>query len=673
MNFIFRTITVLVCLLLGSIVSLFAQDDKVNIENKDHDIEAITVSTNVSQPSIKQGAVVQTMRSEKIEALGMDGLHDVVRSFAGVNITDYGGLGGVKTVSVRSLGAHHTAVSYDGVVISNAQGGQVDIGSFSLENIEEVSLTIGQGDEIFQGARNFESSGVLKLKSAAPNFVDQKIKVGLQAEAGSFGYYNPALDLAAKISDEWSMRVVSDWMKTDGDYPFTLVNGQIVTEEIRNNSDVERLRAELNVYGTVGSKGGKLNIKGSYLDSERGLPGSVIYYNTRANERLWDKSRFVQASYSVDLSSKWSVQSSAKYDYAWTKYADWDTRYQDNYLENRYTQQEYYLSGTLLFKPSKRWSFSFAQDVFENILVTTLNDCPDPYRLSLYSAFAAQYRTERLTATASLLGVHINEWALNDTYEIAPDREHLSPSASLSYQILADHDLRMRLSVKDAYRLPTFTDLYYSTMGNTDLKAERAMQYNIGVTYGGNPLPSIMDYATISVDAYYNEVHDKIVAIPTMFLWRMINLGEVEIKGLDVNLSTYFTLFDSVKLNVSGNYTYQDAVDVTDPADKNYGDQIPYTALHSGNMALTLQHKWFDLGYRATMVGNRYSLPQNIDVNLIEGYIDQNINISRSFDFAHFSMRLRAEVLNLCDVNYDVIKNYPMPGRQYRFSVKFTY
>ena len=57
----------------------------------------------------------------------------------------------------------------------------------------------------------------------------------------------------------------------------------------------------------------------------------------------------------------------------------------------------------------------------------------------------------------------------------------------------------------------------------------------------------------------------------------------------------------------------------------------------------------------------------------IEGYIDQNINISRSFDFAHFSMKLRAEVLNLCDVNYDVIKNYPMPGRQYRFSVKFTY
>ena len=57
---------------------------------------------------------------------------DAVRNFAGVNVKDYGGIGGLKTVSVRSLGANHTAVLYDGVAISDSQNGQIDFGKFIL-------------------------------------------------------------------------------------------------------------------------------------------------------------------------------------------------------------------------------------------------------------------------------------------------------------------------------------------------------------------------------------------------------------------------------------------------------------------------------------------------------------------------------------------------------------
>ncbi len=643
-------------------------------EKREIAIDSVTVSTvSASQPAVKQGTPVQILSKSKIEILGLDALHEAVRTFSGVNITDYGGVGGVKTVSVRSLGAHHTSVSYDGVVVSNAQGGQVDIGSFSLDNIDEVSLTIGQGDEIFQSAREFESSGVLKIRSSAPRFADKSINIGAQMEVGSFGYYNPSLELAAKISEDWSLRAVADWTHSDGDYPFTLVNNQLVTEEIRNNSDVSTLHSEVNIYGKVGAKGGKLYLKGSYLDSERGLPGGVIYYNTTATERLWDKNRFLQGGYSITFNPKWSLQAFAKYNYAWNKYTDTSNKYQNGYIEYQYTQEEYYASGSVKFTPSEKWSLSYAQDLSENKLVTTLSDCPDPYRLSVLSALAAQYSSERLTVTASLLGVYNNEWALNDTYEIAPDRKHLSPAMSLSYKLLADSDFRLRASVKDAYRVPTFNDLYYSSLGNTDLVPEQATQYNLGFTLGGGLGDGVFGYSTISVDGYYNEVSDKIVAIPTMFIWKMMNLGEVQITGVDVNASTYFMLFEALRFNVSGNYTYQHAIDVTDPTDKNYRDQIPYTARHSGNVMLTCNTKWFDVGYNATVVGKRYSLPQNIDTNLIDGYIDQNINISRLFEFNKFSMKLGFEVLNICDVNYDVIKYYPMPGRQYRLSVKFNY
>ncbi len=674
MKFIFYRCALLALLFAATTLSLFAQEVKTTQEEqKQVYLEAIEVSTEAAQPVVKQSTPQQILRQEKMETLGMSELHEAVRTFSGVNITDYGGVGGVKTVSVRSLGAHHTALSYDGVVVSNAQGGQVDIGSFTLDNIEEVSLTIGQGDEIFQSARSFESSGLLSIKSSKPSFDDRSVRLAAQVDAGSFGYLKTVLDLATKLSDRWSVKAAGNWMKSDGDYPFTLVNYSLITDEIRNNSDVNTLRGEVDIYGTLGRRNGQLYIKGNALESERGLPGSVILYNSTANERLWDKTRFVQAGYTVDLSDKWSIKSFAKYNYSWNKYADWDSKYQDGYTEDQYTQQEYYASGAVRFKPSREWSFSLAQDVFQNELVTTLSDCPNPFRISSLTALAGQYKNERLSATASLLGVYNHEWALNDTYQTADDRQHLSPALSASYKVFEDREFRVRASVKDAYRVPTFNDLYYMSMGNITLTPEEAMQYNVGVTYAGSPFPSTVDYLTLSLDGYYNKVSNKIVAIPTMFIWKMMNLGEVDIRGVDANVSSYFTLFDSWKLNLAGNYTYQRAIDVTSSTDKTYKHQIPYTAVHSGNVAITLQHKWFDLGYTATAVGDRYCLPQNIEANLIDGYVDQNVSISRKFNLKSCSVRLRAEVLNICDVNYDVIKYYPMPGRQYRISVKFIY
>ncbi len=589
MDFNLWRFTLGVSVLLAISTPLSAEETDDDDIAKEESIESVSITTTASQPAVKQSAPVQIIGKEKIELLGLTELHEAVRTFSGVNITDYGGLGGVKTVSVRSLGAHHTAVSYDGVVVSNAQGGQVDVGSFSLDNIDEVSLTIGQGDEIFQAARGFESSGVLHIRSSAPQLFDRSVRASATMEMGSFGLYNPSVEVATRISERWSMRATADWMVSDGEYPFTLVNNDLVTEEIRNNSDINTLRSEVNIYGRVGESG-KIQIKGHYLDSERGLPGGVIYYNTTANERLWDKTRFVQAGYTASLGEKWSLQAFAKYNYAWNKYRDTSNKYQDGYIEYRYTQEEYYASGSVRFCPTDRWTFTLAQDVAENKLVTTLDDCPDPFRLSVLSALAGQYRSERLTVTGSLLNVYNHEWALRDTYEIAPDRQHFSPSLSLSYKLFEQSDIRVRASVKDAYRVPTFNDLYYSSMGNTDLVPEKAMQYNLGMTFGGK----ILDYTTLSVDCYYNKVSDKIVAIPTMFIWKMVNLGEVEIKGVDINASTYFTLFGGARFNISGNYTFQHAIDVTDPTDKNYRDQIPYTARHSGNAMVTCTLKWFE-------------------------------------------------------------------------------
>lgn len=84
---------------------------------------------------------------------------------------------------------------------------------------------------------------------------------------------------------------------------------------------------------------------------------------------------------------------------------------------------------------------------------------------------------------------------------------------------------------------------------------------------------------------------------------------------------------------VSAGPTWQKAIDVTDSEEKNYKDQIPYTPVHSGNGAVSLEMSWVNVSYTVTGVGERYSLPQNIKANRIEGHAEHTGALSREFDW----------------------------------------
>lgn len=633
-----------------------------------HELSGVEV-VGKTRPSVtRQGAPLQVMDRAGIERLGVNDLSEAVKRFSGVSVQDYGGIGGLKTVSVRSLGAKHTAVSYDGVTITDAQSGQVDISRFSLDNVEMVSLSIGQSDDIFQTARMYASAGALSIKTSKPEFTHRPFRLRAQLKGGSFGLLNPYLRYEQKLSRKWAASLQGDYLRADGNYPFTLINGNLEEQKKRHNSDIESWRTELNLYGDLG-KAGTLQVKGYYFDSERGLPGSVVLYNDYSGERLWDKNAFAQVYYRNELSKKFSLQGQLRYNYAWNRYQDINNKYEEGKQVDRYTQNEYYGSMTAMYSPIENFSVSLTEDFFVNTLDNTLPECPFPKRFTSLSVLAAQYRTSRLTGTVSLLGTYITEQVKSGNPP--SDRKRLSPAASLSWRVLADENLRVRASFKDIFRIPTFNDMYYLRIGNTNLKPERATQYNLGVTWGGE-LPFV-SYLSLSADGYYNRVKDKIVAIPTMFIWKMMNMGEVSIGGLDVNLSAEIPLYQGISFLLQGAYTYQKAIDITNEEDKNYRHQIPYTPKHTGNISLSLRNPWVNVSYHIISVGDRYALPQNIDDNLIQKYTEQNISLNREFALKNCTLRLQGEMLNLTNKTYDVIQFYPMPGRSWRLGISIIY
>ena len=98
----------------------------------------------VTAQSYKDVIPAQTLQGKELDALRSHSVADALRYFSGIQLKDYGGIGGIKTVNIRSMGTNHTGVYYNGIELGNAQNGQVDLGKYSLDNIESVSLYNGQ-------------------------------------------------------------------------------------------------------------------------------------------------------------------------------------------------------------------------------------------------------------------------------------------------------------------------------------------------------------------------------------------------------------------------------------------------------------------------------------------------------------------------------------------------
>ncbi|RYY55785.1 MAG: TonB-dependent receptor, partial [Chitinophagaceae bacterium] len=68
---------------------------------------------------------------------------------------------------------------------------------------------------------------------------------------------------------------------------------------------------------------------------------------------------------------------------------------------------------------------------------------------------------------------------------------------------------------------------------------------------------------------------------------------------------------------------------------------------------------------------SRYSIGDNNSFNRLNGWSTQDVFISHRISCKHFRADLKAELSNLGDVKYDVVRSYPMPGRSYRISITF--
>jgi outer membrane cobalamin receptor len=657
--YLFTAIVSINCLLAQNIAdSLYLPEVVITEKTKDRELRSTTP--------------IQVLSKNTIQNLNALQLSDAVKHFSGVAIKDYGGIGGLKTISVRGLGSSHTGINYNGLPVSDVQSGQIDIGRFSLDNVESITLNSGQNDNIFLPAKSFSSASELNINTNTPEFSNNnKINGKFSTKGGSFGLFNPAIKANLKLSDNLAASFSSEVTLANGKYPYTLYYGEAGADsssvERRDNSDVKNIRLETSLYAEFSPKS-KGNINLYYYESERGLPGATIFYNTEgfSKQRLWDNTFFTQGHFEHNFSRKLMFQVNTKYNRGYLKYYDPTYLGSDGKIEDVFTQNEVYASTMALYRALENISFSLSSDVTNANMHSNRKSFATPSRFTTQTVIAAKWVSEHILATSSLLYTKTFESVKNG--KAAENRSKLTPHISISTKPFTESDLRFRAFYKSSFRLPTFNDLYYPLVGYRDLQPEDAHQFNLGMTYGKSS-------TTFSVDAYHNRVNNKIIAYPSgnLHQWTMLNMGKVHINGIDLSAESTIKVTHNIPLLLGVSYTFQQAIDKTDPNKSTWNHQIPYTPRHSGSSRVLFQLPWLNISYTLIWSGERYSNAYNSNEFRVKGYADHSVSLSKSIKTGNSSLDLGFEVLNLADKNYQVILNYPMPGRSYRWNISYNF
>lgn len=601
-------------------------------------------------------ATVQKLSGAKLQALSSTSIADALKYFAGVQIKDYGGLGGLKTVNVRSLGAQHVGVYIDGIRITNAQNGTVDLGKYSLSTLEAVELFNANKLDKGQSPSEYASGATVYMRTRRPTRDSLSVMAGI----GSFHTYLGRANIQFSRKG-WAGFFDGEYLNSKGDYSFRYKSEYEDTIGRRKNSDIEYFRAE----GALFKRGFSAHLY-CYV-SERGCPGGIVRrlsdkYNNIGRE--WDTDIFAQASWQHTFGKSHFLKFNSKYSHEYLRYnTDFPENQNTARVDNHYHQNDGYASVAYSYTPWKWIFFNIGYDARMTWLNADLRNFTFVRRFDQKAVIAVNLNYRGLQAAFSLLHQYYKDVTKIQAGAADPINK-FTDSYAIGYSF---KNLTARAWYKRIFRVPTLNDLYYTQAGNRNLKPEYTRQWNIGLEYMYSRGPWL---ASAQADGYINKIDNRIVCLPLKgtYTWSMMNYGKTFCRGLNATLSGQYSHGDFT-YSLLASFTLQHDVNKTDPADEDtYDMPICYSPKFSCGVTGIVGWKYLSLTLSELHVGKRiwsYADPEDI----LKPY--NNVDMKFTGTWRNFSASL--EINDLFDVQYEHIPRYPMPGRAFRFTLNFHF
>ncbi len=499
-----KSLLLIITLLLVS--NFFAQE-------KEYNLDEIVVSAGRSPVSFNNLArAVTVLNSAEIKSLPAGSVLDLLKYVNAVDLKTRGAEGVQADVGIRGGTFEQTLILIDGVKISDPQTGHHNLNlPISLDNIERIEVLKGQGSRIF-GSNAF---------GGAINIITKKEKnssISIAASGGQNNLYNFGLSASYPVSTTGNNFSFSK-KKSDG---------------YRLNTDFDVTDFSLGQNYSIGNS--TVNLFLGYTDKKFGA--NNFYSDLYQNQREHTTTKILNASSEIGMGSIiispkifWRQNSD---DYV----LDFErpSFYRNNHKTNSYGTE---IQTSL---KSEIGITSFGGEINKEEI--TSNNLGNHARLK-GGIFGEQLFeiTKSFSASAGFF-----------VYNYSNIGWKIWPGIDASYKI--SEVTKIFASAGRAFRIPTFTELYYKSpanLGNPNLTFEEATNYEAGVSYFENAV-------RIEASIFYKigkNIIDWARSSQTE-PWKVENVTNINTAGTEIGF-TYFPNFSGYKIpitKINFNYTY---------------------------------------------------------------------------------------------------------------------
>ena len=640
-------------------------------------IPSITVSASrITSSAQRISAPATLLDAAAIQTLGARQIADVLNFVPGVMVRNYGGMSGLKTVSLRGASASQTAVLLDGVRLQSTQSGQFDFSTLPSAMVEEIEVVRGGGAAIFGGNAMGGAVNIRTKSSVA------KPEAFLEADVASFQEFRAAASGAAPFdlfgNGKGGIFAGGEYQTARGNYPFAF-------NDFGQNLTLERMNADFrNIVGNalLSAQSQRVHLQTRILvrSSERGTPGAVVQGNVEmAQARLAEddvlvslKTSYVPAAqvlFTLLASGKWNT----------LHFRDPEARqFSVNGLNERFLGQDFSLSGRLRFDETTNLSdVDVAHEWLLEHNVSTL-------RGNMLQPGIGNFVERINTAVSGKGDVSWRAFGLRVLSNAAVRLDVFSDvgaaiSPLVGSALVLDSSWKVRVEWNYNFRPPAFNELYYLNFGNSRLKPERAMCANIGATYSdestvfGEIVHGQMRI-NASVDGFFHKTENQILAVQTTpFTVSAQNIAAAESYGLETSFQALLQA-ESRRASLTLNYTFQRATNQTEGGFAQ-GKLLIYTPEHLASGVVTFSEVFsrevrLESGLTGQFVGNRYALPSNTAESVLPAFLVLGAFCETTLALGGTDVTVRLQGDNLGDERYAVIRNFPMPGRSVRLGLK---
>jgi outer membrane receptor protein involved in Fe transport len=615
--------------------------------------EVVVTATRTPMNSADVPARVQTLSSDLLEQSITPTLADALRAVDGVYLLDYSTTGGMKNVMMRGFSASNITILHNGVPLNNPQYGSVDLSLIPLTNIERIEIVEGGASSLYGGNA---PGGVINILTEHPT---EQFYSKLETGGGSYGERVVSIKGGGKISNVGVVGSVKYESGAD-DFSYDVERPSLPdTTMRRQNTDYIRRH-----YSFSGEYQPHTNVQlyttVDYLNFERGVPGSISFPTDDARQH--DKALWSSLGGAITIPNVGAFNINGYYQNSKEGYCEpsmWGA------TDIQYKLENYggIVQGEIPIVP---WNKIL---IGGSIGLSTLDasgvSYGAPFIMDPQRTSSSLWLSDEIVLQQKRNAFDRFVLVISGRYEHYSDIEKgaFSPKLGVTARLLQACDMRLWGSISKNFRVPTFNDLYYPNYSNPDLKPEYSTSYEVGIRSSLDK----KNVHSLQANYFFSKVKDKIVLNAS---WAPYNIGSAEHSGFearydyqapenDVNAYVSISFVDALKTNKSSE------------ADPTYKKKLPNVPLSSGVVGIAAKTIAGKISLQQMFTGVRYTNETN--TAKLPAFAVTNISYSVEAPLHVVHCTLTATVRNIFDVQYQVVADYPMPGRTYHVVVGLEY